>query len=152
MSTEESFEVNTARDALSLLSIKMHEKFDKEVLSEIEEVWYKLGLSIGKKMKENLPENGLAAVGQLFLDSGRKRGTKVDVLELNDQKIHIKSYRCALGLKGHGRELCKAAMGCDRGLFEAATNRQVQLKSHKTLAADDDCCEIVIETKETHNS
>lgn len=145
MSKNEPIEVNTVRDALSLLSIKMYDKFGKEVLSEIEDVWYKLGLSIGKKMKKNLPENGLAAVGQLFVDSGRKRGTKIDILELTDQKFHIKGYGCALGLKGHGRELCKAAMGCDRGIFEAAIGGQVKLKIHKTVAANDDFCEVVIE-------
>ena len=145
MENNEQFEVNTARDALSLLTFKMYDKFGKEVLSEIEDVWYKLGLSVGKKMKKSLSENGLVAVGQFFVDSGRKRGTKIDILELTDQKFHIKGYSCALGLKGKGRELCKAAMGCDRGIFEAAIGRKVKLKIDKTVADNDDFCEVVIE-------
>ncbi len=145
MGNNDQFEVNTARDALSLLTIKMYNKFGEEALSEIEEVWYKLGLSIGKKMKKSLPENGLAAVGQLFVDSGRKRGTKIDIIELTDQKFHIKGYSCGLGLKGEGREICKAAMGCDRGIFEAAVGVPVKLKIDKTVADNDGFCEVVIE-------
>ena len=145
MENSKQLEVNTVRDALSLLTIKMYTKFGKEVLPEIEDVWYRLGLSIGKKMKKSLPENGLAAVGQFFVDAGRKRGTKIDILELTDQKFHIKGYSCALGLKGKGRELCKAAMGCDQGIFEAAVGRKVKLKIDKTVAENDDFCEVVIE-------
>ncbi len=145
MSNDESFDVKTPRDALSLLSIKMYEKYGKETLPEIENVWHKLGISIGQKMKKSLSDNGLAAVGQLFVDSGRKRGTKIDILELTDQKFHIKGYRCALGLKGKGRELCTAAMGCDMGIFEGATGGKFKMEIKKTVAANDDFCEVVIE-------
>ncbi|MBL0716674.1 MAG: hypothetical protein JJV89_01375 [Desulfosarcina sp.] len=145
MNTNESFDVKTPRDALSLLSIKMYQKFGKEVLVEIEDVWHKLGISIGKKMKKNLSDTGLASVGQLFVDSGRKRGTNIDILELTDQKFHIKAYQCALGMKGKGRELCTAAMGCDMGIFEGATGGKFKMEIKKTVAAMDDCCEVIIE-------
>lgn len=146
MNESEKFKVNTARDALSLLSIKMYEKFGEKVLPDIEEVWHKLGSSIGENMRKGMSDNGLASAGQLFIDAGRKRGAKIDTLELTDDKLHIKAYRCALGLKGRGRDLCHAVMGCDRGIFEGATGGKVRLQIEQTVAANDNCCEVIIKT------
>jgi len=146
MSEDHEFHVNTARDAISLLSQKMYEKYGKEVLPEIEDVWHKLGLSTGEKMKKNLPDTSLVTVGQAFVDGAHKRGSKVDILELTEKKFHLKGYKCAMGLKGKGRELCWACMGSDRGIFEAATEKPLKkMTIVSTIAANDDCCDIIIE-------
>jgi hypothetical protein len=143
MSKNEEFEVKSARDALSLLTHKVYARYGSEALDIIKDVWYKLGIFIGEGMKRNLPDTRLVTAGQSFIDSGRKRGTKIDILEMDDKKVHIKAYRCALGLKGKGRELCLACMGCDQGIFEGATGSKIKVDVIKSLAdPNDDCCEV----------
>jgi len=147
MSNDSEFKVNTARDALSLLTQKVYARYGREALDMIGDVWHKLGHAIGKQMKKNLPDTGLVTVGQFFVDSGRKRGTKLDILELNENRIHIKGYSCALGLKGKGRDLCLACMKCDKGIFEAATGSPLTMDIITTVADDADCCEISFKLK-----
>lgn len=144
---EQEFEVKTARDALALLTHKVYARYGREALDMIGDAWHKLGRSIGEKMKKNLPDTALATVGQSFVDSGRKRGAKIDVLELNENKIHIKGYSCALGLKGKGRDLCMVCMECDKGIFEAATERPLTMDIITTVADDADCCEVIFKLK-----
>ena len=139
------FSVNTARDALSLLSQRMYALYGDNVLPEIESVWRKLGLSVGEKMKENITKRDLFTVSELFYDSATKRGTNMDILELNNKRFHVKSYSCGLGLEGKGKKLCWACMGLDRGIFEAATGNDIKMDIINTLAGDDDCCEVIIE-------
>ncbi len=138
-------EVNTPRDALSLLTQRIYSKCGADVLPEIEEAWYKLGLALGKRMKKKLPDNDLDTVAQFFVDTARKRGTKADILKLDKKEFHLKGYNCALGLDGKGKELCWAAMGCDRGIFEAATGSKLKMDIIQSLAANDECCELFIE-------
>ena len=146
MSEKEEFNVNSARDALSLLTHKVYARYGKESLDMIGDVWHKFGVSIGEKMKKNLSDISMATAGQSFVDSGRKRGSKLDIIELTEKKLHLKGYRCPLGLKGKGRELCLACMECDRGIFEAATeNTPIRVDVIRTLAANDDCCEVTYE-------
>ncbi|MCD6561574.1 MAG: hypothetical protein J7L16_07450 [Deltaproteobacteria bacterium] len=145
MSEGQEINVSSARDALSLLSQKMYSKFGADALPEIEYVWHKLGLAVGEKMKKNLPDTNLSTVARSFTDGARKRGTKIDLIKLDDKVYHLKSYACALGLKGKGRDLCAAAMGCDRGIFESATEMPVKLSIIQTLADGDECCEVIFE-------
>ena len=147
MSNDREFKVNTARDALSLLTHKVYARYGREALVMIGDVWHKLGHSIGEKMKKNLPDTGLATAGRSFIDSGRKRGTKIDILELNEKKLHIKGYKCALGLEGKGRDLCVACMQCDKGIFEAATGSPLTMDIITTVADDADCCEVTFKLK-----
>ena len=143
MSENQELKVKTPRDALSLLSQKVYIRYGSEALDMIEDVWYKLGISVGEEMKKDLPDTRLITVGQSFIDSGRKRGTKIDILEMDEKKVHMRAYRCALGLKGKGRELCLSCMGCDRGIFEGATESAIKMAVIKTLAdPNDDCCEV----------
>ena len=145
MSDQEGFKVNTARDALSLLSQKMFKKFGKEVLADIEDVWFKLGLTVGQKMKKNLPDTRLTTAATAFVEGGRKRGTKIDILRLDDSSFCLTGDRCGIGLVGKGRELCWACMGVDRGIFEAITGKKIKMEIRKTLAENDKQCEILIE-------
>jgi len=147
MSNDREFKVNTARDALALLTHKVYARYGREALDIIGDVWHKLGRSIGEKMKKNLPDTSLATVGQLFIDYGRKQGEKIDMLELNEKRLHAKGYRCPLGLKGKGRDLCMACMECDKGILEAATENSLTMDIITTVADDDDCCEGIIELK-----
>lgn len=139
------FKINTARDALALLSQKMFKKFGKEALADIENVWFNLGLAVGQKMKKKLPDTRLTTAASAFVEGGRKRGTSIDILRLDDSGFCITGDRCGLGLKGKGRELCWACMAMDRGIFEAISGCKVRMKINKTLAVNDENCEILVE-------
>ena len=147
MSAPEEFKVNTARDALALLTQKMFKKFGKEALDDIEDVWFKLGLTVGQKMKKNLPDTRLTTAATAFVEGGRKRGTKIDILRLDDSGFCITGNHCGIGLSGKGRELCWACMGMDRGIFEAICGKKVKMEIKKTLAANDKNCEVLVELK-----
>lgn len=145
---EEEFKVKSARDVLALLSRRVHEKFGFEVLPLIEEVCYQLGRSIGKEMKKELPCCDMKTVATAFAEGAKRRKNPVDILELTHQRFHIKAYRCNLGLKGTSRELCWALMAIDRGIFEAATGKAIDLKIIKTIAVNNDRCEMIFYFKE----
>jgi len=139
------FKVNTARDALALLSQKMFEKFGKEALADIEDTWFKLGLAVGQKMKKKLPDTRLTTAASAFIEGGRKCGTNIDILRLDDNGFCITGDHCGVGLRGKGRELCWACMAVDRGIFEAISGSKVKMKINKTLAANNENCEILFE-------
>lgn len=146
---KDSQEINVEkpRDALALLSQKIYARYGAEVLPIIEDVWHKLGLAVGAKMKEKLTDSSLSSVARYFIDSASKRSApSVEVLEMNDEVFHMKGHKCGLNLEGKGRGLCHACMGIDRGLFVAATGSNLKIDIIQTLADNDDCCEIIIRT------
>lgn len=52
MDSLKEVEVNTARDALALLSRMIYKKYGDEVLPVIAEVCHKLGVAIGNQMRK----------------------------------------------------------------------------------------------------
>ncbi|MDI6776244.1 MAG: hypothetical protein QMD03_03230 [Syntrophales bacterium] len=140
-------EVNTARDALALLSRMVYKKYGDEVLPLIGEVCCKLGRAIGNQMRKNLGSFDLKSVGNAFWESARRRKSPVTLLELTEKRIRVKSERCALGLAGAGRPICEAMMNMDIGIFEAATGEEIDLSILKTVAAGDECCDVIFTLK-----
>lgn len=137
------FEVNSARDALALLSRLTYEKFGKEVLPLISEVCCKLGVASGKKMKADMSAPGLKAAGEAFMIGVKKRKSPVEVLEMSNEKLHIRGYNCALGLANTSRELCEAIMAMDKAIFETASGKKLKLDIAKTVAAGDPYCDTI---------
>ncbi len=143
-SQTQEFEVNTARDALALLSRLAYEKFGDEALPLIAEVCHKLGIASGKKMRETMSASGLKASAETFMVGVRKRGTPIEVLEMSDERVHIRSYRCGMGLANTDRKLCEAVMAMDRAIYEITSGKKIHLDIVKTLAAGDPCCENIL--------
>lgn len=141
------FKVNTARDALALLSLLFYEKYGDEALPLIGKVCRKLGRAIGNQMRKNLDSFDLKSVGNAFLEGARRRKNPVTLLELTEKRIRVKGERCALGLAGAGRPICEAMMNMDIGLFEAATGEEIDLSILKTVAAGDECCDVMFALK-----
>ena len=61
--------------------------------------------------------------------------------------LRVKGERCALGLAGAGRPICEAMMNMDIGLFEASTGEEIDLSILKTVAAGDECCDVMFALK-----
>ena len=147
MNSLQEVEVNTARDALALLSRMIYEKYGDDVLPLIGEVCRKLGSAIGNQMREKLDSFDLKSVGNAFLEDAKRRKSPVTLLELSEKIIRVKGERCALGLAGAGRPICEAMMNMDIGLFEAATGREIDLSILKTVAAGDEYCDVAFAPK-----
>ncbi|OIP88144.1 MAG: hypothetical protein AUK24_08525 [Syntrophaceae bacterium CG2_30_49_12] len=147
MDSLKEVEVNTARDALALLSRMVYRKYGDEVLPLIGEVCRKLGRAIGNQMRKNLDSFDLKSVGNVFLEGARRRKSPVTLLELTEKRIRVKSERCGLGLAGAGRPICEAMMNMDIGIFEAATGEEIALSILKTVADGDECCDVIFTLK-----
>lgn len=134
----------TARDALAVLSLRFYEKSGKAALPLIEDICYQLGRAIGSKMREGITDHSLGNVGQAFVKRARKRGSNVKIIEKSNKAFHLKAgegYRCPLGLNNKGRDICRAVMGMDYGIFEAATNESIDMEIIKTVADNGGYCE-----------
>ena len=142
-SQTQEFQVNTARDALALLSRSIYQKFGEEALPLINDVCHKLGVAAGEHMKEEISAPGLIATAEAFIAGARKRGSPIEVIEISDEKVHIKGYKCGLGLAKTDRKLCEAMMAMDKAIFETASEMKVKLDIAKTLAAGDLYCETI---------
>ncbi|MBI4621355.1 MAG: L-2-amino-thiazoline-4-carboxylic acid hydrolase [Desulfobacterales bacterium] len=147
MNSLKEIEVNTARDALALLSRMIYKKYGDEVLPLIGEVCRRLGRAIGNQMRTNLDSFDLKSVGNAFFEGARRRKSSVTILEATEKKFRGKNERCALGLAGAGRPLCEAMMNMDKGIFEAATGEEIELSIVKTVAAGDECCDVMFALK-----
>lgn len=147
MNSFKEVEVNTARDALALLSRMIYKKYGDEVLPLIGEVCRRLGRSIGNQMRKKLNSFDLKSVGSAFLEDAKRRESPVTLLELSEKIIRVKGERCGLGLAGAGRPICQAMMNMDIGLFEAATGREIDLSILKTVAAGDEYCDVAFTLK-----
>jgi len=147
MDSLKEVEVNTARDALALLSRMVYRKYGDEVLPLIGEVCRKLGRAIGNQMRKNLDSFDLKSVGNVFLEGARRRKSPVTLLELTEKRIRVKSERCGLGLAGAGRPICEAMMNMDIGIFEAATGEEIALSILKTVADGDEYCDVAFALK-----
>ena len=139
----QEFQVNTARDALALLSRSIYQKFGEEALPLVDEVCHKLGVAAGEHIKEEMSTSGLKAAAEAFIAGAIKRGSPIEVIEISDEKVHVRGYRCGLGLANTDRKLCEAMMAIDKAIFETASGRKVKLDIVKTLAAGDPYCDTI---------
>jgi hypothetical protein len=150
MSERDYLKIDSPRDALAVLSLKVYKKFGISALPLIKEVCSELGQTIGAKMKKTLSDHSLGVVGQAFVDSARNRGSKVEVVEKSGEVFHLKTgkgYRCAMGLNNTDRQICEALMSMDLGIFEAATGKCLKMEILQSLAGNDSCCEIIYRLK-----
>jgi predicted hydrocarbon binding protein len=144
---KERFQIRSARDALALLSRKAYERFGCEALPLIEEVWYQLGRSVGGGMRKELALPDLVTAANVFVEGANRRKNPVRTIELSEEKFHLEAYHCNLGLEGAGGELCQAVMAMDRGLFEAAIGRSIEVEIVRSIATGHDRCEIIYRVK-----
>ena len=147
MNSLKDIEVNTARDALALLSRIIYRKYGDEVLPIIAEVCHKLGVAVGNQMRKNLDSFDLKSVGNAFFEGAKRRKSPATILEVTEKRLRGKNERCALGLAGAGRPLCEAMMNMDKGIFESATGEEIDLSILKTVAAGDEYCDVMFALK-----
>jgi predicted hydrocarbon binding protein len=137
-------DITTARDALVLLSRIVYDKYGDESLPLITEAWYRLGLGTGEKRKRDLPSTDIGTASNAFW--GSFEGVEIKATE-NDARVFSNNGKCLLGLENAGRVLCEAMMCLDKGLLEAVTGEQVEMKILRTVADGDDICDIVYSIK-----
>jgi hypothetical protein len=139
MDTDSTYQVNSARDALALLSRQIYYKYGAETLPIISEVWCKLGESAGKRLREKLQTRDPKAVVEAFYGQGG-----VEVVRAAGEMVEVRgTVDCPLGLENTSRELCEAMMTVDVGMWEAVMERRVNMDIVTTRAAGDEYCDII---------
>jgi hypothetical protein len=81
MPERDYLKIDSLRDGLAVLSLKVYDKFGKDTLPLIADVCSQLGQAIGAKMRKTLTDNSLGNVGRVFVDSAHNRGSKVAIVE-----------------------------------------------------------------------
>ncbi len=148
MNSVPDFQVNTARDALALLSQMAYQRFGDEALPLIADVCYRLGITAGERIRQNSESCNVRDVGNILVEGTRGRERPAELLEASDNRVRVKGYTCPLKLENTSRKLCEAMMSLDRGMFEGATGKKINLTISRTVAAGDEYCDVVFASEE----
>jgi predicted hydrocarbon binding protein len=137
---------NYTYDALALMTKLFWEKYGEEALPIINEVWYKMGLASGVRLKKDAPYD-FKTTANIFMDRDSKLNYPDMRYELSNESyrwIAPAGLECVVGLDNAGLPVCKAVMSLNQGQFEAVFGGKVELEFIKSRAAGDDWCEIVL--------
>jgi predicted hydrocarbon binding protein len=132
-------------EAQGILIKAFYEKFGKEALPIIREIFKKQGRALGLKIRKKVPEHNLSSVAKAFSKSYDPKD--INVIQISDEVFQIQGNKCPFGLENTSRELCEAVMESDAESFRTAVNECVELKIIKTVAEGDDFCDTIYELK-----
>jgi predicted hydrocarbon binding protein len=146
MAKVEKQKPNYTYDALSLMSKLFYEQYGAEAIPIIREVWYKMGLASGARLKKHA-HCDFKTTADVFVERDSKLGypdMRYEVSEQSYRSIAPAGLECAVGLDNAGLPVCQAVMSLNQGQFEAVFGNKVDLEIVKSRAAGDDWCEIVL--------
>lgn len=138
---------SSSREVQGTLARILYEKCGPEVLPLIAEIFKEFGAVEGQKARQKVQPADFAAAVQSFFGPGVAAG-RAEIVELTDQKVVVRGRRCVMGLYGAGREVCQAIMALDRAMFGELAGKPVGMEIRKTLAANDEYCEIEFKVEE----
>ena len=135
---------NLAYQGLSMMSQLFYERFGKDAIPIIREVWYEMGLVAGKKLKGEKSTHDFKSAASILCERAKRNGTP-GKYEISDGLYHITSeagYNCDVGLENAGRDICEAVMSINQGQFKSICGCEVEMNIVRSRAAGDDCCEV----------
>lgn len=135
---------NFTYEALALMSRLFYEKFGDDAIPIIRDVWYKMGLDSGSRLKEKLSARDFKSAAG-FIHERNERGGGIRACRIADTLYHLTSlpgFGCDVGLENAGRPICEAVMSINEGQFKSLCGCDVEMNIVKSLAAGADCCEI----------
>jgi len=126
-----------------------YERYGEEALPTIAQVMGEYAAKTAKMAKSRLKGKGMKAVGELLkMYQIFDMFETMEIIELSDDVIHMKSSPCPFGLEGTTRELCEAV---DKKMWEVVVStlvgKKAEVKVLKCLAAGDEYCEVICSTK-----
>jgi len=143
--------VNITYKALSMMTRLFYKKYGDDTIPIIKDVWYKMGLASGERLKKQLTSYDFKSAANLFEQKRKQRGKTV-TNTISDTHCHVTTpagYICNVGLENAGRRICEAVMSVNQGQFKAICGFDVDMKITKSRAKGDDRCEFIISCKET---
>ena len=136
---------NFTYQALSLMSRLFYEKFGDDAIPIIRDVWYKMGLASGERLKEKLSTCDFKSAASLFGEMGKKSGV-TGTYQISDKLCHITTESgssCDVGLENTDRSICEAVMSVNQGQFKSICGYDVEMNIVRSRATGANCCEII---------
>jgi hypothetical protein len=125
----------------------LYRKFGNEGLKLIEEMSREYGISVAKRAKAGLADNGLASVAEYLLrifDTVARGRDLITTTEKEEERIVIKVNRCPLDFDIP--EMCLAHTAMEKTVVEEL-NPNLTYRIGKSIPAGDGCCEHILEKK-----
>jgi hypothetical protein len=166
MAETEKGRVNTAYQALVMMSRLFYKKFGNDAIPIIRDVWYKMGLASGEILKKKLSAYDFKSA-VTFLDEREKKKklstynlessatfpeeTKkpcegMATCKISDKLYHITTpsgYSCDAGLEDSDHPLCEVVMTVNQGQLKALCGCDIEMNIVRSCIKGDDCCEII---------
>lgn len=158
--------VNTAYQALVLMSRLFYKKFGDDAIPIIRDVWYKMGLASGEILKKKLSAYDFKSAVTFLEEREKKKNLStynsessatlpeenkkpregMGTCQISDSLYHITTrsgYGCDAGLKDSDHPLCEVVMSVNQGQLKALCGRDVEMNIVRSCIKGDDCCEII---------
>lgn len=147
MSIDE-YPASSSEEVMGSLAKALSERSSQDEIPFIAALFGKMGKTSGRRLKEKMGRLDFAsAVTTFFTPALKSQPPRAEFIELSDNRLVLKAFTCRLGLRGAGRELCKAIMELDREMISEIAGEKVVMCIEKSLAAGDDCCLIRFQLK-----
>jgi predicted hydrocarbon binding protein len=136
--------VSPTYEALALMSRLFYEKFGDDAVPMIKDVWYKLGLVTGERLKEKLSSFDFKSAATLIITENLKNNSEKARWRISNEQFYIKTpFNCDVGLDNTDSTICHACMAINQGQFKSMCGNDVKMDIIQSRAAGDDCCEII---------
>ncbi len=147
MSETPSKNVNVTYQALSSMSRLFYEKYGNDAIPIIREVWYKLGLDSGERLKNQSATYDFKSAAHLIEQERSKKRNRKVTGQIFDNEYHMTTYSgypCNVGLKeDDGPCICEAVMSINQGQFKAICGCDIEMNIIQSRAKGDDHCRVV---------
>ena len=134
-----------AYQGLAVMSQLFYEKFGKDAIPIIRNVWYEMGLAAGKRLKGEKSNHDFKSAASILYERSKRNGV-IGKHEVSDEIYHFTGeagYNCDVGLENAGCDICEAVMSINQGQFKSICEHDVEMTIVRSLATGDDCCEII---------
>jgi len=117
-----------------------YEKFGKEALPIIEDVFRRWGKVLGERMKQKLGDMDFKTAALTYIEPALHRKPKAEIIKATDTRVEMKAYACPYLLNGQGKEICEAMMAMDSEIIGTIIKDKIRLELPKSLAMGDEYC------------
>jgi hypothetical protein len=138
---EKNYPASTSREVQGSLARILYEKNGPSVLPLVSSIFAEFGAIEGKKARKKTGEVDFAtAVKTFFAPALESKPPRAEIVSVCGTKLVLKGFKCAMGLQGAGREVCRAVMAIDQAVIENLTGKDVKMDIKQSLAGDDEYC------------
>ena len=122
----------------------LYEKFGDGGIKLIADMSRRYGQEVAKRAKKRVEEGDIKAVGEYLIRIFETVGEEFEVVEVNENKLIIKAFRCPLNFDKP--EMCLAHTTMEKTVVEEL-GPNLTYRIGKSIPAGDPYCEHIIEVK-----